>query len=507
MNLDFLILGAGLSGLENAYLLSQKGYRVCVLEQNPLPGGCLQPFRRGSHVFDTGFHYVGGLAAGGPLHPLFAELNLLSLPWLPLDAQGFDRVYWDDGTSLAYPQGYEAFTERVLKNLPQASAQTVAGVRAYVRCLQGVNEALTLRLTERQTSVDPAVGPHVGIQKKWDTAELFATGAYRYLQENVQDARAVELLTGNAFTLELHPQRLPLYALAQISGAFLHSAHRLRGGAQVLIQRLLQGIEAYGGVVRCGLPVTRLIERGGRWVGAEAGGERFEARQCISTLHPARTFDLLQDSDSVVKALTRRRIAKQPNTYGMFTLHLGLQAERLPYFNHNIYLHHRGRLWQQAVPPCPPEERSLMICCQPPADLASAYTREVSILMPMYWEEVAPWIGTRPGQRGPAYEEFKARMAQGCLRRAAQVLPNLEAAVESRFSATPLTYLHYTRVPQGSAYGLRKDCDRPLFTVLPSRTPLPNLHLCSQHLSLHGLLGVSVTTHRLQEELFTARRQ
>ena len=68
---DVIIIGAGLGGLECGYIMSKKGYNVCILEKHFQVGGCLQTFKRGATTFDTGFHFVGGLSDGQPLNRLF----------------------------------------------------------------------------------------------------------------------------------------------------------------------------------------------------------------------------------------------------------------------------------------------------------------------------------------------------------------------------------------------------------------------------------------------------
>ena len=45
MKYDIVIIGSGLGGLQCAYILSQEGYKVCVVEKNRIMGGCLQTFR------------------------------------------------------------------------------------------------------------------------------------------------------------------------------------------------------------------------------------------------------------------------------------------------------------------------------------------------------------------------------------------------------------------------------------------------------------------------------
>ena len=101
---DCIIIGSGLGGLQCAYILARSGRKVCVLEQGEQIGGALQTFRRGKSVFDTGFHYVGGLDHGQPLNKLFDYFDLLDLPWHRLDDNCFDEIIID-GKSYKYAMG------------------------------------------------------------------------------------------------------------------------------------------------------------------------------------------------------------------------------------------------------------------------------------------------------------------------------------------------------------------------------------------------------------------
>ena len=67
---DVIIVGSGLGGLECGFILAKNGMKVCILEQDTQTGGCLRTFQRGDMLFDTGFHYVGGLDEGQSLHRL-----------------------------------------------------------------------------------------------------------------------------------------------------------------------------------------------------------------------------------------------------------------------------------------------------------------------------------------------------------------------------------------------------------------------------------------------------
>jgi all-trans-retinol 13,14-reductase len=112
----------------------------------------------------------------------------------------------------------------------------------------------------------------------------------------------------------------------------------------------------------------------------------------------------------------------------------------------------------------------------------------------MYHREVEQWKETRVGRRGDDYLSYKNQKAEACIRLASEHIPNLTNAIEQIHTSTSLTYRDYTGTPHGTAYGIRKDYNRLMTTLLSPRTPVPNLFLTGQNLNLHGVLGVSMTS-------------
>jgi len=112
----------------------------------------------------------------------------------------------------------------------------------------------------------------------------------------------------------------------------------------------------------------------------------------------------------------------------------------------------------------------------------------------MYWSEVEQWKNTEVGKRGVDYQQLKKQKADACIQLASELIPDLQSSVDKQFSSSPLTYLNYTATPQGAAYGIRKDYNSPMQTLLTPRTPIPNLLLTGQNLNLHGILGVSMSS-------------
>jgi len=55
---DVVIIGAGHGGLGAGAVLAEHGFKVLLLEQHNLPGGCSSSFVRGRFEFETGVHYL-----------------------------------------------------------------------------------------------------------------------------------------------------------------------------------------------------------------------------------------------------------------------------------------------------------------------------------------------------------------------------------------------------------------------------------------------------------------
>jgi C-3',4' desaturase CrtD len=76
MNYDYIVIGAGASGLSFAALMEKRGYCVALLEAHSLPGGCSSYFERNGNVFDAGATTLSGLKPGRSLDLLIKELHL-----------------------------------------------------------------------------------------------------------------------------------------------------------------------------------------------------------------------------------------------------------------------------------------------------------------------------------------------------------------------------------------------------------------------------------------------
>ena len=109
-------------------------------------------------------------------------------------------------------------------------------------------------------------------------------------------------------------------------------------------------------------------------------------------------------------------------------------------------------------------------------------------------DELTPWLDTRVGHRGEAYETFKRNKAERLLSIVERDFPGLRQQVEDYWTSTPLTYRDYTGTENGSMYGVVHDVQAGTGSRVSHRTRIPNLLLAGQNINSHGILGVLVGT-------------
>lgn len=469
MKYDVIVIGSGLGGLECAYILAKNGMKVCVLEQHHSIGGCLQTFKRGGAVFDTGFHYVGGLGEGESLNVLFKYFNLMDLPWQQLDRDNFDEIVLN-GKSYAFANGHQNFAANLAEQFPEEQLN----IQTYTNFLKGVGDHI----------FDSFKGKNSG---DYFSGSLFAQSAKEFLEKTIKNKELQDILAGASLKMELKDS-LPLYTYAQINDSFIRSAWRIKGGGSLIAESLQRSIKKMGGEIRTSEGASKLLEKEGKicCVHTDKGNE-ISADWVISNVHPNQTLSLIAQT-KLIRKIYRKRIAKLENTFGMFTLNISLKEESMPYLNRNIYLYQQADLWNYEDNK---NDRAL-ISFYPPED-GSRYCQQLDIICPINYNEVAEWEGSQVGRRGEAYKAMKERKAQELITLASTRLPALKSAIKSYSSSSNLSYENYTKTSQGSAYGIRKDYQNPMLTVLSPKSPIENLLFTGQNLNLHGILGVSMT--------------
>ncbi|MBL7792209.1 MAG: NAD(P)/FAD-dependent oxidoreductase [Saprospiraceae bacterium] len=478
---DIVIIGSGLGGMECAYILAKEGYKVCLLEKNRQLGGNLQIFVRDKVIFDTGVHYIGGLDEGQNLYRFFSYLGLMDkLKLRRMDESGFDRVTFDnDPMEYPHAMGYERFYETLAAIFPNERE----GLKLYCDKLQEACDSFPIY------RVRDAVFNE-------DDLSYLNIGAKSFIETCVQDPKLRNVLAGTNALYAGYADRTPLYVHALVVNTYIESAWKCVDGGAQIARLLAKGIKDHGGEIYNYCEVSK-IEMGSEGATAvlTTDGRRFEGKQFISNIHPVQTLDMIEEG--FVRKSFRKRIAGLDNSISIFTVHIVFKPDTFEYLNYNYYhsknsdawaaIHYTEKNW--------PENYIVFV---PASSKSGKYADSMNVMSYMRYEEVEKWAHTlnviphRQASRGADYQEFKQIKAEKLLTELEKKFPGIRDKIQSYHVSTPLSYRDYIGTSDGSMYGIAKDYNNPMMSLLSPRTQIPNLFLTGQNLNMHGMLGVTV---------------
>jgi phytoene dehydrogenase-like protein len=474
---DIVIIGSGLGGLLCGAVLSKEGYPVCVLEKNAVPGGCFQGFKRFGRTLDTGVHYIGSMDEDEPLHRCFSYLDIMNeIKLVRLDENGFDRIVYP-GESYSYAMGEERFVETLAGDFPNEREN----LKRYMKIISNIASTVTVE----------------GFRKgKISTSNLdiFSLPAWETIAETTQNERLRHVLSNPAMLYGGDKAASAFYIHAMTTSSYLHGSYRFIGSSMQLTDALVRKIESNGGrvitcaqatAIRCDQNVVSGVEVN--------NGELIRAKHVISTMHPMKTLQITDRTTNIRKAYLSR-LSALPNSYGFFTVYLIKKKHSVRYINSNIYFYAHGQdAWHRTS--FPDDKRVMgVLTSMRPSEEDIRYTNVVELLTPMFYKEVEPWKDTLFERRGDDYLQFKERKTEEIIRFVRQFDPGILADTEKIVTTTPLSYRDYTGSPEGSAYGIMKNYQNPLSTLIPIRSKVKNLLFAGQNVNMHGVLGVTLTS-------------
>ena len=477
---DVVIIGSGLGGLLCGAILGKNGYKVAVLEKNPQIGGCLQSYSRNGGLFDTGVHYIGGLDKGQTLYKIFSYLGLMERIRIKrFDSEGFDVIkFGDSDKEFVYAQSYEKFIDTLSQSFPDERE----GIENYCQSIK--------ELCDRFPLYNLRNGDFM------DKMDLLDMNARETINSFVKDPLLQNVLAGNNCLYAGSGEKSPFYIHALILNSYIESAWRCEGGGSQIATALADVITETGGKVIRKAEVTRiLVNEGVATKVITKDGREFSGKQFISDLHPAVTIALTQ-TDVFRKAYVNR-ITHLENTVSVFILNVVFKDSVFPFINKNVYYYSKSEnVWNgtEYDEDNWPENYALFV-----TEGKNGFAHSASVMCYMKYSEFEQWADTantvfQPDDRGPGYNELKEEKASKIFELIENQYPGFRSAVESYHTLSPLTYRDYTGTPQGSLYGIQRDCSEPLKTFVPARTKIPNLLLTGQNLNLHGVMGVSVSS-------------
>ena len=140
---DAVVIGSGMGGLTTAALLSELGFKVCVLEQHYTAGGYTHSYERHGYEWDVGVHYIGDVGAPTRTRKLFDFLSDGKLDWAPMDEE-YDRFYIGDKVFNA-KAGKRQFRDNLVRQFPDE----VEAIDRYLALLSEASGAMFNQAMQR----------------------------------------------------------------------------------------------------------------------------------------------------------------------------------------------------------------------------------------------------------------------------------------------------------------------------------------------------------------------
>ncbi|MEM8722324.1 MAG: C-3',4' desaturase CrtD [Cyanobacteria bacterium P01_G01_bin.39] len=478
-----IVVGAGIGGLTAGALLAKRGYQVTIFDQALVPGGCASTFKRRGFVFDVGATQVAGLEPGGIHHRIFAELGIeppvasncdpACAVFLPGESQPInvwrDPIKWQSERQRQFP-GSEPFWN-LLNRLFKASWR-----------FQGRDPVLPPRNLWDLWQLVSAVRPDTLITVPY---ALSTVGDALKLYGLDQDKRLKTFLD---LQLKLYSQvgadeTALLYAatalaMSQAPQGLFH----LEGSMQVLSDRLVAGLEKYGGKLLMRHSVKQIHTESDRVTGVtvhnQKTGENWtEAADEVVANVTAQNLVKLTDNQSFCGY--QRRVEKLPQPSGAFVVYLGVKREAIP---ENCPPHLQFLYNQDQVIG---ENNSLFVSVSKPGD--GRAPQGMATIIASSFTDVALWW-----QEDQDYTQLKQQYTEEAIARLGEYFQLIPETMIYTEAATPRTFAHYTAREQGIVGGL----GQRLTTFGPfgfaNRTPVKHLWLVGD--STHpgeGTAGVS----------------
>jgi len=475
LKFDFVIIGSGIGGLVSGIILAKEGHSVCILEKNPHAGGNLQAFKREGLTFSTGLHYIGSMDEGQTLHRFFKYLGIIpDLKLKKLDIDGFDRImFGEEKTQYKLAQGWAHFKDSLKEQFPHDTA----AIDNYEATVNSSIKSIPLYDLETATSFNLDV-------------ETLNHCTMSYLKSITQNKRLQHVLAGGNSVYHGAAHRTPLYLHSCIRNSFVSSAWKVTGGSDHLTDVLLQQLANHGGKIETNAEVTGFSVDNDKIDGVILkDGRKIFGKNFISNMHPAATLKL--NGLEKIRNGYRLRIEGLENSAGFFTVYLVFKDNFFRYLNHNLFQYYSDDYFNDRLPE--KEWPHSFVVYTPFYEEGQQYTRTASIISFMQNDECRKWNDLEPDQRGQDYYDFRDMKAERLLDAVEKRYPGIRKGIEKYYVSTPLTFKDFTGSPEGSGYGILKDCKDPLRSIVLPKTKIPNLYFTGQNLNIHGILGTTTS--------------
>ena len=450
---DVVVIGAGISGLASAALLSRAGLGVSVVEEQPRAGGCLQGFSRQGFTFDTAVQWLNGMGPKGLPGRMF---SFLGEGWPKCKQLSRIRRFKSDRFDYLLTTAPDELRDTLAHDFsPQAD-----GIHRLFDDSRRLGEFLR-GLAGRMRCVE-TMSPWTKTLYGLDMLRRFLP-VRRSMRSGLESGLA-RYVSGPEIGRIFPADEKLVSVMAPIAWGYESDFYAPpQGGSQALVRWLIDGIRARGSQVSLGDPVEAVLLEGGRAAGIRcASGRTISSRFVLAACDVQRLYERMLPAGAVPAKLLGK-LDRADLYHSSFSLFLGLSCDpRSLGLGEELALLTRADVTREEQTHGDPHKAALTVVAPSVRDpsLAPAGKGTVTVHCPAWLKDQDQWK-TGPGlERGVAYDAAKKEFADIILERVERgIATGLRGKIEVMESATPVTYWRYTANRAGSIMG-RSPTDR-----------------------------------------------
>jgi all-trans-retinol 13,14-reductase len=486
---DYVVLGAGLGGLSAAACLSRQGYRVAVLEQHYLPGGCCHTFAYGEYSFCADVHYIYQCGQGQTVDRFLNYIDR-KVPFNSLAPDCIDRVITPE-VDFRIPLGWENLRDRLLSTFPEEAS----AINHYCDEIEHLHQAV-VDLGQEVHWYASKWSDWLKLPKYW---HLFSK-RMQTLQDLYDQAglspKLQDLLAGQSGDYALPPKDIALLVHTSLVSDYAEGAYYPQYHFKHLVNTIVDAITARGGVVELSTPVEHIDVKDHSVQSVTAGGDLYRAtRGYISDLDPKLTVKLMHSAHAL-SAQEQHRLTDYEYSMSAFNIYLGLDSRfdpsRYGIGNWNIWYYPTGNLneaYQQQLEGNLNHPWIFLSCptlksAEPGMAPAGHHVLEIATVC-----SYQSFKGLYESDRS-AYKAKKRTVYQSIMNSVRDLIPDVDNYIRMKLYGTPTTSEYYLGQPQGNIYGANLIPSQVGLRRIGYHTELDNLFLVGASAGYPSVPGV-----------------
>ncbi len=493
---DTIIIGSGAGGLSAALCLARAGQKIAVIEQHYVPGGWCHSFYIHGHRFSPGVHYIGLMDKGESTSNLYEGLGIANdLVFFRMNAKAYEHCRIGD-ERIDMP----ANVDELYKSLAERFPKEKKGLKKYLQLIRNVSEQLYL--------IPKMSGFWDNITIPYRTRHLGKYALFslkRVVGWHIKDPLLQKVLNIQCGDHGLPPSKASFPLHCALMAHYFQGGFYPMGGGAAIVKAMTKGIKKYGGVIRTGQGVKRILveqKEGNKKLNAvgvelENGGI-LRAKRIISNTDPTATFKMVGIENLSLKLKAKLAKTHYSVTSLMFFLTVDMDVRKAGLDSGNIWMMpdrdmddlHEDLAEVDIL--ATDEFSGLFISCSSLKDPSSYNGRHHTIEVVTFIDYDSFKAKLNNGDKdSEAYKNLKDRLCQKLVNTLEKVVPGISNNIVQIQLGTPLTNEHYIKSTKGNVYGTEKGFYQTGPFSFTAKTEIENLYMCGASIMAHGVAGAA----------------